>query len=227
MNQKENIYVLIPKQKEEINLKDLEKFLKILQKERVKKYYAYVKELDKKNCILSYLLLCYILNKDYDIFITPKFKYGKNKKPYFENIKKLYFNLSHSNNKIAGAVSDCNIGIDIQEQRKISKSMIKRVLNEKELDDYLSYTKEIERKKCFCRLWTIKESEIKRRGSSVLVDLKQIEKDNIKNIETFEIKDFCISISSEEYKEFNLIQISTESLLNYFERGTLCLNTNK
>ena len=182
----------------------------------MKKYYAYVKELDKKNCILSYLLLCYILNKDYDIFITPKFKYGKNKKPYFENIKKLYFNLSHSNNKIAGAVSDCNIGIDIQEQRKISKSMIKRVLNEKELDDYLSYTKEIERKKCFCRLWTIKESEIKRRGSSVLVDLKQIEKDNIKNIETFEIKDFCISISSEEYKEFNLIQISTESLLNYF-----------
>lgn len=227
MNQKENIYVLIPKQNEEINLKDLEKFLKILPKERVKKYYAYVKELDKKNCILSYLLLCYILNKDYDIFITPKFKYGKNKKPYFENIKKLYFNLSHSNNKIAGAVSDCNIGIDIQEQRKISKSMIKRVLNEKELDDYLSYTKEIERKKCFCRLWTIKESEIKRRGSSVLVDLKQIEKDNIKNIKTFEIKDFCISISSEEYKEFNLIQISTESLLNYFERGTLCLNTNK
>ena len=120
MNQKENIYVLIPKQNEEINLKDLEKFLKILPKERVKKYYAYVKELDKKNCILSYLLLCYILNKDYDIFITPKFKYGKNKKPYFENIKKLYFNLSHSNNKIAGAVSDCNIGIDIQEQRKIS-----------------------------------------------------------------------------------------------------------
>ena len=83
MNQKENIYVLIPKQNEEINLKDLEKFLKILPKERVKKYYAYVKELDKKNCILSYLLLCYILNKDYDIFITPKFKYGKHKKALF------------------------------------------------------------------------------------------------------------------------------------------------
>lgn len=58
MNQKENIYVLIPKQNEEINLKDLEKFLKILPKERVKKYYAYVKELDKK--IVFYHTYCFV-----------------------------------------------------------------------------------------------------------------------------------------------------------------------
>lgn len=60
MNQKENIYVLIPKQNEEINLKDLEKFLKILPKERVKKYYAYVKELDKKN--LYFIILIALLH---------------------------------------------------------------------------------------------------------------------------------------------------------------------
>ncbi|MCQ2748124.1 MAG: hypothetical protein MJ223_02605 [Mycoplasmoidaceae bacterium] len=64
-----------------------------------------------------------VLNKDYSIRITNKsFAFSKNGKPILNN-KKLHVSLSHSNSMIAVAVSDFDVGVDIE--KVVNKTMAK------------------------------------------------------------------------------------------------------
>lgn len=100
-------------------------------------------------------------------------KFGK---PYFEDTD-IHFNISHSGCYVIAAVSDEDIGIDIQ---KI-KSDKHRIAEKNFLPSECAYINEIEDEKInqqrFCEIWTIKEAYLKNIGIGLRKPLNSFEID--------------------------------------------------
>lgn len=86
---------------------------------------------------------------------------GENGKPYFET-GNVQFSLAHSGNFAVCAVSDCEVGVDIEAPRQNALKIAKRFFTERE---YERIERSDEPDELFCRLWVIKESYIKARGT--------------------------------------------------------------
>ena len=137
---------------------DCEKYICLLPQERVEKYHRLRFEKDRKNCIGAYLLLMKAL-KEYGI---DEFTLGYTEtgKPYIKG-NPVYFNFSHSRNGFACAVSEKEIGLDMQEVVTPRDTTLRKICTEKEFDlaagDSAAFTK----------LWSLKESVIKKNGSTI------------------------------------------------------------
>lgn len=91
-------------------------------------------------------------------------EYCGNDKPVLRNAKGVYFNISHSGDFVALAVSDSEVGCDIQEIRPYSPRVAKRNYCDKETEFIEnSYDKD----ESFIRLWALKESVLKFDGSGI------------------------------------------------------------
>lgn len=114
-----------------------------------------------------------------------KVKFNENGKPYSLD-KNVYFSLSHSLNKIAIAVSNKPIGIDIETllPLTICRSLAQRLLNEKQLNNYF---KAKDREIWFTKYWTQHEAYIKLNGDAI--NLKNLQQDVEGSVETKQIKD--------------------------------------
>ena len=79
---------------------------------------------------MSYLLLCYGLNKEYPEFFPmsyhPKFAYNESGKPYLKAHSDIHFNISHCRNSIACAIHSADVGIDIQDVRAPRAALLNR-----------------------------------------------------------------------------------------------------
>ena len=83
----------------------------------------------------------------------------------------LYVNWSHSGEYVLCAVSDREIGVDIQENQKEPKpSLVRRVLQPEEREHYERVPAE-EQRMLFYRYWTIKESFLKATGTGFYAGL--------------------------------------------------------
>lgn len=132
----------------------------------------------KKNInekIDSYKLLEYICIKKLKInFDKEKIYYKKRNKPYY---KDFYFNISNSKNFIALVIGKSEVGIDIEENRKILPGVKERI-----------YSKEDDENINIFELWTLKEAYSKFLGIGLLLDFKNIsiakikEKVNVYNL---------------------------------------------
>lgn len=121
------------------------------------------------------------LNIDFDNIV-----YSENGKPYFENLK-IFFNYSHSTNFIACAVSDFEVGIDIEEKgREIGDRLSERFLgNEKNME------KRLEK-------WVKKEAFSKMKGLGFQIGFKNLDLDKVSEKDIFlERDDYIVSIFSE------------------------------
>ncbi len=129
-------------------------------------------DLRKKQSILAYSTLHFVLRKKYGID-KPVILRDKNGKPFIK--QNVYFNVSHSNNFVALAFSKNEIGIDIEKIRPIKRGVIKK------------YNLDL-------KTWTIKEAIIKANG----LTLKEINniKPNCENLGVFttKFKNYYISI---------------------------------
>lgn len=94
-----------------------------------------------------------------EILLTP------NGKPYFEG-NPVYFNISHSNNKVVAAIFKEPIGIDIEIIRENKEKIAKRFFHEKEWS-YLSLVSSENFPGEFTGIWTKKESYIKMTGEGL------------------------------------------------------------
>ena len=120
-----------------------------------------------------------------------RFKYNENGKPYLSGRNDIFFNISHSEDYIAVAISDEPVGIDIEKIKPVNLSVIKRVLNPEEL-------KVIEKAEDddseFIKLWTKKEAVIKLYGKAMATaDIKHCIKDE--SIETKRLENYWLSIA--------------------------------
>ncbi len=118
---------------------------------------------DKKLSLLAEHLLRIALKEE---GITDfKIIKGEHGKPYIEN-ESIFFNLSHSGNVCICALSDKEIGCDVERVKKANMKVAKRFFSPEEFEA-LENAEESEKDDLFFRIWTMKESFIKAVGTGL------------------------------------------------------------
>lgn len=137
---------------------------------RQEKVQNYKNITDKKRSLLAgYLLQVGIRNKKSEGSglqadarpLSLSYTYGENGKPYLKNIPNTYFSLSHSGDYVICAISDEEIGADIQEHRKVKEDIATRFFSE---EDKILLNKEKNNNDLFYQMWAVKEAHMKLTG---------------------------------------------------------------
>ena len=149
----------------------------------------------KKASVLAYLLLRIALLEQYGIDEAVEFDFAENGKPMLPDFPQIHFNLSHSKGVVACAVSDVEVGVDVQHITPISDKVAKRVLTETE---YALFIQSFEPNDFFCEIWTVKESYLKKTGQGITVELRDITADAIKDKKVFCGKDYFCCVCGPE-----------------------------
>jgi 4'-phosphopantetheinyl transferase len=147
-------------------------------------------ENSKKIQIVEYFLL-----KKYLGFCTVKdFSYNQFGKPYILGEKN--FSISHTKNALVIAISENEIGIDIQKISKINDKIIQKTCKASE-QKILQNSKNKDEQ--FAILWTMKESYVKLFGKSIFLDTKNILNDkNGVNFKTIKKDNYIITICTKK-----------------------------
>ncbi|MBQ4526836.1 MAG: 4'-phosphopantetheinyl transferase superfamily protein [Clostridia bacterium] len=103
------------------------------------------------------------LGADIDSLIFDKHPNGK---PYIKN-SDIHFSLSHSGTFAVCAISDSDVGADIEEITEFNPRLAKRYFNKTEYDHIFSKSTPEEQRNEFFRIWTLKESYVKFTGKGI------------------------------------------------------------
>lgn len=92
-------------------------------------------------------------------------RYGRNRygKPFFPDMPRIHFSISHSSTKVAVAFSDAPVGCDIEQVADIDLAVAERFFSRVEYEALMGMMPR-ERTKAFFRYWTLKESYMKAAG---------------------------------------------------------------
>ena len=142
----------------------------------------------KTEHMLGRKLLAYGLKEEYgEDYKVEKTEGGK---PYLLGASDIYFNISHTKGMVVCAVSEREIGVDVEYVREAKESLIRRICS-KEEREYI-WGKEDMLKKVeleedetenvglndidlrFTRIWTLKESYVKAIGKGLAFSMKEI-----------------------------------------------------
>lgn len=100
---------------------------------------------------------------------------GSHGKPYVVNAGKMvYYNLSHSGNYIVCALSEREIGVDIEKHRRIRTEVARRFFHPKEVQQLERLDGELQTD-LFFRYWSVKESFLKYTGEGLAASLSGFE----------------------------------------------------
>lgn len=111
-------------------------------------------------------ILASILKRDYQMEFCPEILREKDGKPYLKDYP-VYFNVSHSGEYLAIAVSESPVGVDIQKEKNIREGMYQKVVQKEERPLICT-----DRQKDFLRLWALKESFVKAEGRGLRIPMK-------------------------------------------------------
>ena len=128
----------------------------------IKKYVDIKINYNRKQSVIAWIALLNLLVRH----LEPKdIVFGKNVfgKPFLKN-NKIFFNISHSAEKIAIAISDKQIGVDIEKIAEHNLKIAKRCFVKQEEEFVFSGQTQEEIKKRFYVIWTLKESYLKYKG---------------------------------------------------------------
>ena len=200
---------------ENLNLK---KAYGLVSKDRQEKIDFYKFDKDKKLSCGAYLLLKKLLT---DENITdPIFKTEKYGKAYIFNYENIYFNLSHSGKIVLCAISDMEVGADVEYiDPEIDLDIAKHYFYNEE---YTSIMKSYNPHEEFFKYWVLKESYMKYTGLGMNLELDSFEiiiedtirlKDDKKNLKfnLFNIKNYKIGIAG-HYDVSELIEVNVDEL---------------
>ena len=146
--------------------------LKLLPEETCKKVNAFARSNDSQRSLLGELLARHLLHKATgeplpdEAFIT-----GDKGKPAHDGFRGIHFNITHSGEWVAVALSSKCVGVDVERIRKIPEGLAKRFFSEAENQWLDSAKNEAEQKDIFFTLWTLKESFLKAIGSGLTKSL--------------------------------------------------------
>ena len=145
--------------------------LRQLSEQRRQMVLNYKHELGKRTCAAAYLLLCQALRQLYGIAEPPVFEYGVHGKPSIVGYPDIHFNLSHCREAVICAIGEHPVGVDIESVREYKESVARYVMNDSEMRKIL----EADRPDVmFTRLWTMKEAMLKRAGTGITDNLKDV-----------------------------------------------------
>lgn len=116
-------------------------------------------------------LLLYALKKAGRGGRAISYGYGERQKPYLSDADGFFFNLSHAGEYAMLAVSDAEVGCDVEKIRPVDLGLFTHVLTADEYSVLAAAPKE-ERDALFFRYWVLKESCMKALGKGLLLDPK-------------------------------------------------------
>ncbi|MBO5080973.1 MAG: 4'-phosphopantetheinyl transferase superfamily protein [Lachnospiraceae bacterium] len=114
----------------------------------------------------------YAIPKDEEGRYIIHYGYGPQGKPYLIDYPGIYFSLSHSGNMAVLAISNSEVGIDVQERRGYQEKVVKRFYHESEIAVIEAISDPAEKANCFYKMWTGKEAYIKYTGKGMGQDLR-------------------------------------------------------
>lgn len=190
---------------------NLQNYVNIMPIERIKKYNQYSSNKNKLNCLVSYLLLWFALKQNHLIESHPSFTYGANQKPYIKQNSNIFFNISHTNGCVTCAISNSEIGVDIEKIRPINLNISKKICTPSEQK---LFDKSSNKSNFLLTIWTKKESYVKMKSGNIFSDYSKIDTATLANIYCFKHKNFIISLSSKNYTIIDPIEIFTSDILN-------------
>lgn len=197
---------------------DLKKAYELVSQSRKEKIDFYRFEKDKKLSAGAYLLLKKLLDGE-DITETA-FRTGRYGKAYLSNHDNIHFNLSHSGKMVLCAISDMEVGVDVELiDPEIDLDIAQNYFYNSE---YESIMKSDDPSEEFFRYWVLKESYMKYTGLGMNLELDRFEiiieeKIRLKNSDEnlkfslFEIGDYKIAIAG-NYDVSDLIEYDIDEL---------------
>ena len=175
---------------------EYDKFFLAMAEDKKEKISRFRFEEDRKRSILGDMLAREMIAKKCEV--SPDsivFKIIENGKPYVENLG-IHFNISHSGDYVICAVSESEIGIDIEKIKEVKDGLTEYICTEEE-KNYIASCKDKEKKqRRFFEIWTAKEAYFKFLGTG-LGDLKSINSldEEFKiHLKTFSHENYIISI---------------------------------
>lgn len=158
---------------ESIRVNDLIYLMRFVSQDRIQKAMGFYDLRDLYRSLLGEMIARYAIctlsgcsNSQID------FDIGTFGKPELKFPKGHFFNISHSGDWVVCAISDNEVGIDI-EQIKVTKTKVaKRFFSSEEYKIIMQCKTTEDQKKMFYTLWTLKESYVKAdgRGLSILLN---------------------------------------------------------
>lgn len=125
---------------------------------------------DKRLCIGAGALLRAALEREAVFrYCVAKHPGGK---PYLVGNGMLHFNLSHSGKMVMCAISDREVGCDVEKKDIFDRKLANYVMTEREMERINQQAGEQGRADMFFRLWTLKESYMKATGLGILLEPK-------------------------------------------------------
>ena len=144
------------------------------------------------NMLIGKILARVAIKKTFGIDIkNQEFACNEYGKPYLLNYSDVHFNISHSGQYVACAVSDKSVGIDIQKISEYNPAIAKRVCTGKELKQIENCT---DKSSEFIKLWTQKEAVLKMYGTGIAnADIKNCL--NNQNVQSERIENYWLSVA--------------------------------
>jgi 4'-phosphopantetheinyl transferase len=156
---------------EEIWAFDLEAALGEISAQRREQALRFKHEQGQRLCVLAYLLLKKGLRETYGITENPVFEYNEHGKPSIVGHPDIYFNLSHCKEAAVCVISDHPVGVDVESIREYKESLVRYTMNDAEIREIESSDNPAS---AFIRLWTKKEATMKRVGTGISNDMKNV-----------------------------------------------------
>ncbi len=141
--------------------------------------------------LIADVLLRVILCTRFNIDVNDMKFDDMNGKPYLVG-ESICFNVSHSDNMVVVAVSDQNIGVDLEKTRNINPKLIDRYFTKCE-KEYISVDLPDWQTRFF-EVWTKKEAFLKRSGVGLRVKLNELETKTCEGIKTYNLDGFALSV---------------------------------
>lgn len=134
---------------------------------RRKKVMRYHMPDDRKRSLAAGIIIKHILNENG--ISENSLSYSKNGKPLADG---LFFNVSHSGDYVVGAVSDCEVGCDIEKISSAPMKVAQHYFSPAE-SEYIN--SEPDKDRAFFTIWTLKESYMKMTGQGLGLALDSFE----------------------------------------------------
>ena len=197
---------------------DLKRAYDAVPKDRQDKIDFFRFEKDKKLSAGAYLLLKKLLLEEN--ITNPLFKIEEYGKAYISNFENIYFNLSHSGKMVLCAISDREVGVDIEYiDHEIDLSIAQHYFYNKEYESIMNSQNPADE---FFKYWVLKESYMKYTGLGMNLKLDSFEikiedKIELKNddeglkFNLFNLENYKIGIAS-HYEVSDLIEYDATEL---------------
>lgn len=163
--------IYIYENKEELNDFLLDRLYNKLPVSRKERAASFKFRKGKISCIIGYLLFLYGYRNQTGYSDLPDFLHHENNKPYIGGHTDFYFNISHCNSAICCICGNNEVGIDIENVRKISENIINKICSPSEI---LQITASPKPDAKFIEFWTIKEAITKLDGTGIFQDVRKI-----------------------------------------------------